>query len=96
MIYRMFDEKQKGRSITDGMPFLIVKFISTVIKHQASNLKQGPAGFVPPHDILLAGTKSMQKCLLLAEGMLFACRQCSLWCGAEACYSVLSTRPGAL
>ncbi len=31
-----------------------------------------PAGRVPPDAILLSGNKSMQKCLLLAEGISFA------------------------
>ena len=34
--------------------------------------KPEPAGFVPPDDILLPGSKRMQKCLLLAEGISFA------------------------
>ena len=32
-------------------------------------LKAEPAGRVPPDAILLSGNKSMQKCLLLAEGI---------------------------
>ena len=32
-------------------------------------LKAKPAGRVPPDAILLSGNKSMQKCLLLAEGI---------------------------
>ena len=32
-------------------------------------LKTKPAGRVPPDAILLSGNKSMQKCLLLAEGI---------------------------
>ncbi len=35
-------------------------------------LKAKPAGRVPPDAILLSGNKSMQKCLLLAEGISFA------------------------
>jgi len=35
-------------------------------------LKAEPAGRVPPDAILLYGNKSMQKCLLLAEGISFA------------------------
>jgi hypothetical protein len=35
-------------------------------------LKARPAGRVPPDAILLSGNKSMQKCLLLAEGISFA------------------------
>ena len=35
-------------------------------------LKAEPAGRVPPDAILLSGNKSMQKCLLLAEGISFA------------------------
>jgi len=35
-------------------------------------LKTKPAGHVPPDAILLSGNKSMQKCLLLAEGISFA------------------------
>ncbi len=31
--------------------------------------RQKPAGRVPPDAILLSGNKSMQKCLLLAEGI---------------------------
>jgi len=34
--------------------------------------KPKPAGRVPPDAILLSGNKSMQKCLLLAEGISFA------------------------
>jgi len=34
--------------------------------------KSKPAGRVPPDAILLSGNKSMQKCLLLAEGISFA------------------------
>ena len=34
--------------------------------------KAEPAGRVPPDAILLSGNKSMQKCLLLAEGISFA------------------------
>ena len=34
--------------------------------------KTKPAGRVPPDAILLSGNKSMQKCLLLAEGISFA------------------------
>jgi len=33
--------------------------------------KTKPAGRVPPDAILLSGNKSMQKCLLLAEGIFF-------------------------
>ena len=36
------------------------------------SLKAKPAGRVPPDAILLSGNKSMQKCLLLAEGISFA------------------------
>ena len=35
-------------------------------------LKAKPAGRVPPDAILLSGNKSMQKCLLFAEGISFA------------------------
>ena len=35
-------------------------------------VKIKPAGRVPPDAILLSGNKSMQKCLLLAEGISFA------------------------
>ena len=35
-------------------------------------IKSKPAGRVPPDAILLSGNKSMQKCLLLAEGISFA------------------------
>jgi len=38
--------------------------------------KAKPAGRVPPDAILLSGNKSMQKCLLLAEGISFAGFQC--------------------
>jgi len=36
------------------------------------HLKPEPAGRVPPDAILLSGNKSMQKCLLLAEGISLA------------------------
>jgi hypothetical protein len=35
-------------------------------------LRAKPAGRVPPDAILLSGNKSMQKCLLLAEGISLA------------------------
>jgi len=40
-------------------------------------LKTEPAGRVPPDAILLSGNKSMQKCLLLAEGISSASFLCN-------------------
>jgi hypothetical protein len=39
-----------------------------VFNHMSKSIKPTPAGRVPPDAILLSGNKSMQKCLLLAEG----------------------------
>ncbi len=48
---------------------IVSLFVLTV---ENLKIKTEPAGRVPPDAILLSGNKSMQKCLLLAEGISFA------------------------
>jgi hypothetical protein len=50
---------------TDGSSVALILSFFEVLKSES-------AGRVPPDAILLSGNKSMQKCLLLAEGISFA------------------------
>ena len=53
---------KRGQQINYLLPFVFI----------LKCLKAKPAGRVPPDAILLSGNKSMQKCLLLAEGISLA------------------------
>ena len=60
------DDKVLQEFMIEGQQMVYLLPLFVVLGN--SKTKSKPAGRVPPDAILLSGNKSMQKCLLLAEG----------------------------